>query len=104
MDKELMMLKNADTWELVKPPENVNIVRSKWVYKVKKDAAGNIVCYKARLVAQGFSQVSGIDYFDTFAPVAKPVSIWTVLAIAATWDFEIHQIDIKGTYLNGKLN
>ena len=75
MDKELMMLKNADTWELVKPPENVNIVGSKWVYKVKKDAAGNIVHYKAQLVAQGFSQVPGIDYFDMFAPVAKLASI-----------------------------
>jgi len=83
MHEELIMLSNAGTWELVEPPENVNIVRSKWVYKAKKDAVGNIVCYKAQLIAQGFSQVPGIDYFDTFAPVAKLTSIWTVLAIAA---------------------
>jgi len=83
MDEELTMLNNAGTWELVKPPENINIIGSKWVYKAKKDAAGNIVRYKARLVAQGFSQVPGIDYFDTFVPVTKLASIWTVLAIAA---------------------
>jgi len=104
MHEELTMLSNAGTWELIEPPENVNIVGFKWVYKAKKDAAGNIVRYKTRLVAQGFSQVPGIDYFDTFAPVAKLTSIWTVLAIAAAQDFEIHQIDIKGAYLNGKLN
>ena len=98
------MLKNTDTWQLVEPPENINIVGSKWVYKVKKDAAGNIVYYKAWLVAQGFSQVFGIDYFDTFVPVAKLASIRTVLAIAAARDFEIHQINIKDAYLNRKLN
>jgi len=104
MDEELTMLKNADTWELVKPLENVNIIKSKWIYKAKKDAAGNIVHYKAWLIAQGFFQVPCIDYFDTFAPVSKLASIRTVLAIAAARDFEIHQIDIKDTYLNGKLN
>jgi len=62
-----------------------------------------VVCYKACLVAQGFSQIPGINYFDTFAPVAKLASIKVVLAIAATWNMEIHQIDIKGAYLNGKL-
>ena len=62
-----------------------------------------MVCYKACLVAQGFSQIPGINYFDTFAPVAKLASIKVVLAIAATWNMEIHQIDIKGAYLNGKL-
>ena len=98
------MLKNTDTWELVEPPENINIIGSKWVYKVKKDAAGNIVHYKARLVAQGFFQVPSIDYFNTFETVAKLASIWTVLAIAVAQDFEIHQINIKGAYLNGKLN
>ena len=58
---------------------------------------------KARLVAQGFSQVPGIDYFDTFAPVAKLASIRTILAIATQLDLELEQIDIKGAYLNGEL-
>jgi hypothetical protein len=69
----------------------------------KKDAAGNVVRYKARLVAQGFSQVPGVDYFDTFAPVARLASIRTVLAFAAAEDYETGQIDIKGAYLNGEL-
>ena len=103
MEEELTMLGDTGTWELVDPPNNVNVVGSKWVFKAKKDAAGNVVRYKARLVAQGFSQVPGVDYFDTFAPVAKLASICAILAIAAARNMEIHQIDIKGAFLNGKL-
>ena len=76
---------------------------SKWVFRAKKNAAGNMVRYKAQLVAQGFSQVPGVDYFDTFAPVAQLASIRTVLAFAAAEDLETGQIDIKGTYLNSEL-
>ncbi|CAA7269035.1 unnamed protein product [Cyclocybe aegerita] len=101
--KELSVLKEAGTWELVDTPDRVNIVGSKWVFRVKKDAAGNVIRYKARLVAQRFSQVLGVDYFNTFAPVAHLASICAVLTIAAMNDFEIHQIDIKGAYLNGVL-
>jgi hypothetical protein len=101
--EELAVLKAAGTWELVDSPTGANIVGSKWVFRAKKDAAGNVVRYKARLVAQGFSQVPGVDYFDTFAPVARLASIRAVLAMAAVNDYEIHQIDIKGAYLNGKL-
>ena len=79
------------------------MVGSKWVFRAKKDAAGNVVRYKARLVAQGFSQVPGVDYFDTYAPVARLASIRTVLAFAAAEDLETGQIDIKGAYLNGEL-
>jgi hypothetical protein len=100
---ELDMLKKTETWELTERPPNVNVVGSKWVFRAKKDAAGNVVRYKARLVAQGFSQVLGVDYFDTFAPVARLASIRSVLAIAADLDMELHQIDIKGAYLNGQL-
>ncbi|PPQ83632.1 hypothetical protein CVT26_000950 [Gymnopilus dilepis] len=103
IQEELDVLKAARTWDLVDAPANANIVGSKWVFRAKKDAAGNVIRYKARLVAQGFSQVPGVDYFDTFAPVARLASIRTVLAIAAVEDFEIHQIDIKGAYLNGVL-
>ena len=96
-------MKAAGTWELVDVPAGANIVGSKWVFCAKKDAAGNVVCYKARLVAQGFSKVPGVDYFDTFAPVACLASIRAILVMAAVNDYEIHQIDIKGAYLNGKL-
>ena len=103
IQEELDTLKAAGTFETVIPPEGANLVGSKWVFKAKKDAAGVVVRYKARLVAQGFSQVPGVDYFDTFAPVARLASIRTVLAIAAAENLEIHQIDIKGAYLNGEL-
>ena len=103
IDEELEVLKKAGTWRLVDAPPEANIVGSKWVFRAKKDAAGNVVRYKARLVAQGFSQVPGVDYFDTFAPVAKLASIRAALAVAAVNNMEIHQIDIKGAYLNGKL-
>jgi hypothetical protein len=101
--EELETLRKAGTWELTDAPPDANIVGSKWVFRAKKDAAGNVIRYKARLVAQGFSQVPGVDYFDTFAPVAKLASIRAVLAIAAAEDLEMHQIDIKGAYLNGIL-
>ena len=101
--EELDTLKAAGTWKAVDAPDGVNVVGSKWVFRAKKDAAGVVVRYKARLVAQGFSQVPGVDYFDTFAPVARLSSIRSVLAITAAENLEIHQIDIKGAYLNGEL-
>jgi Reverse transcriptase (RNA-dependent DNA polymerase)/Integrase core domain/GAG-pre-integrase domain len=101
--EELANLKAAGTWEVVDSPVGVNVVGSKWVFRAKKDAAGNVIRYKARLVAQGFSQVPGVDYFDTFAPVARLASIRTVLAFAASEDYETGQIDIKSAYLNGEL-
>ena len=103
IQEELAALKAAGTWEVVDAPEGVNIVGSKWVFKAKKDAAGNVVRYKARLVAQGFSQVLGIDYFDTFMPMARLASICTVLVFTAAEDYETGQIDIKLTYLNREL-
>jgi hypothetical protein len=103
MEEELTMQQDAGTWKLVERPPGTNVVGAKWVFKAKKDAAGNVVRYKARLVAQGFSQVPGVDYFDTYAPVTRLSSIHTVLAIAAAHDMEIHQIDIKGAYLNRHL-
>ena len=101
--EELRTLREARTWEVVDKPKNANVVGSKWVFRAKKDAAGNVVRYKARLVAQGFSQVPGIDYFDTFALVAQLASIQTVLAFAAAEDYKTGQIDIKAAYLNGEL-
>ena len=95
------MLGDTGTWELVDPPRGVNV----WVEVgvQQKDAAGNVVRYKARLVAQGFSQVPVSLLFGAAPPVAKLASIRAVLAIAAARDMEIHQIDIKGAFLNGKL-
>ena len=103
IEEELETLWAAGTWKLVDTPEGVNMVGSKWVFWAKKDAGGNVVRYKGRLVALGFSQVPGVDYFDTYAPVAWLASIRTVLAFAAAEDLETGQIDIKGAYFNGEL-
>ena len=101
--EELSTLEAARTWELVDVLEEANIVGLKWVFCAKKNAAGIVVCYKARPVAQGFSQVPSIGYFNMFAPVAHLLFIHAVLSIAAVNDYEIHQIDIKGAYSNGIL-
>jgi hypothetical protein len=94
---ELETLRLARTWELVDHPRgDPNIIESKWVFWAKKDTAGNIIRHKARLVVQGFLQVPGVDYFDTYAPVACLASIRTILSMAAIIDMELHQIDIKG--------
>ena len=101
MDEELEALKAYKSWEVVDTPKGVNIVGCRWTFVVKCDATGNIVRYKARLVAQGFSQVQGVGFFDTYAPVAKMATIRTVLALATRYDHEIHQVDIKNAFLNG---
>jgi len=103
IQEELATLNAAGTWRLEEAPAGANIIGSKWVFKAKKDAAGNIARYKARLVAQGFSQVGGVDYDDTYAPVAKLASSRAIIAMANRLRLELHQVDIKGAYLNGVL-
>jgi hypothetical protein len=97
---ELAILETNGISELVDAPAGANVIGNKWVFRVKRDAAGRIQRYKARLVAQGFLQVEGVDYFDTFAPVAPLQSVRTILALAARLDLD--QIGVKGAYLNGK--
>ena len=101
--EELNTLRTAGTWTLEHAPPGANVIGSKWVFKAKKDASGKVVRYKARLVAQGFSQVEGVDYFDTYAPVARLPSSRAVIAMANRLGLELHQVDIKGAYLNGEL-
>ena len=101
MDEEMEVLKMHKTWEVVDTPKGVNIVGCQWTYVVKWDVLGNIAQYKARLVAQGFSQVQGVNFFNTYAPVAKMATIQTVLALATHHNHEIHQVDIKNVFLNG---
>ena len=91
------------TWELAALPEDRSTVGCKWVFRTKKDASGNIVRYKARLVAKGYSQVEGVDFNETFAPVAKFSTIRCILALGAAMDLEIHQMDVKTAFLNGEL-
>ena len=104
MDHEMKTLEDAGTWTDVPQPTNKNVVSSKWVFRIKHKADGTIKKYKARLVACGFTQRFGINYFDTYSPVARLASIRTILAIAARNDWEINTFDFNGAYLNGELN
>jgi len=104
ISKELATLKSACTWRLEEAPPRAIVIGSKWVFKAKKDAAGNITRYKARLITQGFSQIGGVDYNNTYAPVAKLMSSRTIITMANHLGLILHQVDIKGAYLNGVLH
>ncbi|TFY79108.1 hypothetical protein EWM64_g4908 [Hericium alpestre] len=104
IEDELARMEKMGTWKLVEKPDCVNIVGSKWVFKIKCDAAGAIIKYKARLMAQGFSQIPGVDFTDTFALVAKLSSIRILVVLAARFNWELHQMDVKNAYLNGDLD
>jgi hypothetical protein len=79
------------------------VVYSKWIYKIKHVADGSIEKHKARFVARGFSQKEGIDYEETFAPIAKYTSIRTSIALAAKMKWKLHQMDVKTSFLNGDI-
>ena len=100
MEEEKVALEAHGTWKVVTLPKGANVVGCRWTYAIKRDADGNIIRFKARLVTQGFSQTPGVDFFDTYAPVAKMAAVRTALAKAARQDDKIHQIDIKNAFLN----
>ena len=104
MHDELIQFVRNNVWELVPRPENKNVIGTKWIFKNKTDESGNVVRNKARIVAQGYTQVEGIDYDETFAPVARIESIRLLLAIACHIGFTLHQMDVKSAFLNGILN
>jgi hypothetical protein len=99
MQEEYESLIANGTWELVELPQDRTSVGCKWVFCTKRDANGDIVRYKARLVAKGYSQVEGMDFNETFAPVAKFSTIRCVLALGASMDLEMHQMDVKTAFL-----
>jgi hypothetical protein len=104
MRSELESMRENQVWNLVDPPDGVKTIECKWVFKKKIDVDGNIHIYKARLVAKGFRQIQGVDYDETFSPVAMLKSIRILLAIAAYFDYEIWQMDVKTAFLNGNLS
>ena len=96
-------MKENQVWNLIDPPDGVRTIECKWIYKKKKGMDGNVRIYKDRLVAKGFRQVQGVDYDETFSPVAMLKSVQIILAIAAYFDYEIWQMDVKTAFLNGNL-
>ena len=104
MKSELGSMSENQVWTLVDPPSDRKAVECKWIFKKKTDADGNVTVYKARLVAKGFRQVQGVDYDETFSPVAMFKSIRILLAIAAFHDYEIWQMDVKTAFLNGNID
>ncbi|GKV36220.1 hypothetical protein SLEP1_g44372 [Rubroshorea leprosula] len=104
MQTELNALEDTHTWSLVSLPADKQPIGCKWVYKIKRKSDGSIDRYKARLVAKGYTQVEGIDYHDTFAPVAKLVTVRVLLAIAAMKQWSLHQLDVHNAFLHGDLH
>ena len=103
MKKEMESLKDNNVWELVELPKDRKAVGSKWAYKVKTDADGSIERYKARLVAQGFSQKYRTDYDETFCPVVRLESFRTIIALTVQHGLKLHQVDVTTAFLNGEL-
>nr|CAE01974.2 OSJNBb0051N19.3 [Oryza sativa Japonica Group] len=101
MHEELENFERNKVWTLVEPPSGHNIIGTKWVFKNKQNEDGLIVRNKARLVAQGFTQVEGLDFDETFAPVARIEAIRLLLAFAASKGFKLYQMDVKNVFLNG---
>ncbi|GAK66588.1 uncharacterized protein PAN0_013c4811 [Moesziomyces antarcticus] len=102
--KELELHAENNTWTLVDPPANANIIGSRWVFKVKRKADGTVDKYKARLVAQGFAQKHGIDYDETFAPVVKLATLRLLMIISIQLEWKIYQMDVATAYLNGEVD
>jgi hypothetical protein len=103
MQVELQALASNKTWVITDLPREAKEIGSKWVFKIKRKPDGTIDRYKARLVAKGYNQVEGVDYFQTFSPVAKMTTIRTVLAVASIKHWHIHQLDVDNAFLHGDL-
>ncbi|GKA06736.1 retrovirus-related pol polyprotein from transposon TNT 1-94 [Tanacetum coccineum] len=104
MQEELNQFIANDVWELVPQPRNMTIIGTKWVFRNKLDENGVISQNKAKLVAQGYNQQKGIDYDESYAPVAILESIRILLAYACALDFKLFQMDVKSAFLNGFIN
>ena len=90
-----------NAWDIFPRPVGKSVVGSRWIYKVKQAADGSVEKYKASFVARGFSQIEGIDYEETFPPVARYSSIRTILALCVQMGWHIHQMDVKTVFHNG---
>ncbi|GJZ85113.1 retrovirus-related pol polyprotein from transposon TNT 1-94 [Tanacetum coccineum] len=103
MNLEIEAIKRNETWELVDLPKSAKTIRVKWVFKTKLNEMGEVDKYKARLVAKGYSQQADIDYTEVFAPVARWDTIRMILALAASRNWLVYQLDVKSAFLHGEI-
>lgn len=103
MKNEIEALERNMTWTLERLPPSKRAIDSKWVYKIKYKPTGEVERFKARLVAKGFTQVEGVDFHETFAPVAKLVTVRSLLAVAVKKNWALHQLDVNNAFLHGDL-
>ena len=101
MQEELNQFQRNDVWDLVPKPLQKNIIETKWVFKNKLNEQGEVTRNKAKLVAQGYIQQEGIDYTETFAPVARLEAIRLLLSYAINHGIILYQMDVKSAFLNG---
>ena len=104
MKLEIKALEDNKTWLVVDLPLGKHTFGSKWIYKIKYKADGNIERFKARLVAKSYSQQEGLDYHDTFSPVAKMVTVRSVIAVAVSKGWSLYQMDVYNAFLQGDLD
>ena len=97
------MIEKNDTWELVNRSQHKKPIGVKWIYRTKLNADGSINKYKARLVMKRYAQVFGVDFSETFAPVARLDTIRLLLALSAQKGWKVYQLDVKSAFLNGYL-
>lgn len=103
MESEYKALMQNNTWTLVPYSSDMHVVQNKWVFRTKYKADGSLDKFKTRLVAKGFQQMPGVDYFDTFSLVIKPTTIRVVLTLAVTRGWSIQLIDVNNAFLNGDM-
>lgn len=103
MNDELAALSQNQTWTLVPCTSSMNVVGSRWVFKVKLKANGIVKCLKERLVAKGYHQVDSLDFTETYSPVVKLGTIKLILSLATIRKWAIHQLNVKNAFLRGFL-
>jgi hypothetical protein len=103
MTEEYQSIMKNDVWDIVLRPEGKSVVTSKWIYNIKHVADGSVEKYKVIFLARGFSQVEGIDYAETFDPIARYTSIRMIISLVASMGWRLHQMDVKTTFLNGEI-
>ena len=103
MIEEYKLIMKNDVWEVVPRPTGKSVVTSRWIYKIKHDADGSVDKYKARFVACGFTQKEVIYYDKTFSLVVRYTTIRTIISLATIFRWKLHQMDVKTTFLNGKI-